>query len=188
MTLPSSGSGYATTVVIMEKVAKNIAAASTNLTLLYPPCGAEIICHSSPHRDAHPWHPPYTYPYSLDSSHVCLAPELQKIITVILNLRLLFSNVYSSVLRRIGTIAITAILHGLLDYLLSHGQPRISHSISVSSEVKPIIGNKNYHTISTTVIYAFGRITDLAFISQRLPLHTVNYSQLPYRYGTDTNS
>ena len=49
------------------------------------------------------------------------------------------------------------------------------------------MGIKNSHTIFTAGSYTLSKIMQLA-LSQRLPLHTVNYSQLRYRYGTGTNT
>jgi hypothetical protein len=121
-------------------------AATNNLALMYPPCGAEIICRSLPHRDAPPWHPPYKDSPSSVSSHAALRPDLQKIVRVSPILRLLSSSVYNSVLRGIVTIA-TVFVHGLLDPMPSHGQPKRSHSPSVSYGVPPKLGYKNSHTL-----------------------------------------
>jgi hypothetical protein len=113
-TLSPTRSGPANTVVPVHNVANINSIAKTNLELIYSPCGTEIIYPSLPHRAAPPWHPPYRDSPSHVSSYAALTPDLQKHIIVSLILRLLSSSVYSSVLRRIVTIAM-AILHGLLD-------------------------------------------------------------------------
>jgi hypothetical protein len=188
-TLSPTGSGLANTTVPLHNFAIINSAAKNNLALIYPPYGAEIICRSLPHRAAPPWHPPYRDSPSSASSHAALRPFLQQLITVRPILRLLVSSVYNSVLRRIVTIA-TAFAHGLIYSMSPHGQPKRSHSPSVSYGVSPKLGYKNSHTLLTTGSYTLSRITSPALIYKRPPLHTVNCRRLriPYRYGTGTST
>ena len=51
-TLSPTGSGPATTVVPLHNVAIKNSVAKTNMARLFPPCGAETICRSLPHRAA----------------------------------------------------------------------------------------------------------------------------------------
>jgi hypothetical protein len=177
MTLSPIERGPANTVVPLHNFAIINSAAKDIMALIYPSCGAEIICMSLPHRAAPPWHPPYRVSPSPSSSHAALLPELQKPVTVSPILRLPFSSVYSSVPRRIVTIA-TAFVLGLLDSLPLHGQPKRSHSPSVSHKVPPKHGYKNSHTLPATGSYSLSRITYLALTYKRPPLHTVNCIRL----------
>jgi hypothetical protein len=92
------------------------------------------------------------------------------------------------VLRRIWMSAL-AIPYGPLNYMLPQGQSRRPYLPPASSEFTHIIRYANSHVNFTTGNYSLSRLIDLA-LSQRLPLHTVNHRQLPYRYryGTSTNT